>query len=236
MKFCFTEPCGEATSCVALSARRWLLLCVAAACMPGIALADDTDDRPAIEPTQADDLRDEEARTRFKAATMAFSDGRFEDALSDFQRAYELSGRVELLFNIGSAADRLRRDNEALAAYQAYLEASEDPPNRRFVEARLRMLRERGAEQEAKAQTVAAPTPEEAAKTSAAERGAQDPYPAGEPSDTGVRSRWWLWTGVGVVVVGAILTAVLLSTRSTRVRDAPLGDDGQVHEALRVGW
>jgi tetratricopeptide (TPR) repeat protein len=209
---------------------------VAAACIPGIAVAEDADDRPAVEPTEAADLRDEEARTRFRAATMAFSDGRFEDALSDFQRAYELSGRLELLFNIGSAADRLRRDAEALAAYEAYLDASEDPPNRRFVEARVRMLRERGAEQDAKAQTIAAPTPEEAAKKSLAERGAEGPSPAGEPSDTGVRSSWWLWTGVGVVVVGAIVTAVLLSSRSTRVRDAPPGDDGQVHEALRVGW
>ena len=63
--------------------------------------------------------RETEARALFEAGRQAFTDGRFEDALQRFSQSYELSHRAELLFNIGQAADRLRRDAEALAAFEA---------------------------------------------------------------------------------------------------------------------
>jgi len=40
-------------------------------------------------------------------------------------------------------------------------------------------------------------------------------------------SRWWLWTGIGVVVVGGVVTAILLATRSPgRDGTCPSGLDG----------
>ena len=49
----------------------------------------------------------------------------------------------ELLYNVGQAADRLRMDHEALAAFRLYLKKLPDADNRREVENRVHALEER---------------------------------------------------------------------------------------------
>lgn len=86
--------------------------------------------------------RDLEAQSLFEAGTIAFSDGRYRDALQHFRGAHELSQRPEMLFNIGAAAERLRRDAEALEAYETFLSEVPDSDQRRQVEARIEILRD----------------------------------------------------------------------------------------------
>jgi tetratricopeptide (TPR) repeat protein len=86
-------------------------------------------------------LTEEQARSHFNTGSLAFSAGRFADALSEFQKSYALSGRPKLLYNIGVASDRLRRDREALAAFEQYLEQVPAAPERAEVEARIAVLR-----------------------------------------------------------------------------------------------
>src|SRR5690606_14179691 len=81
-------------------------------------------------------LDDQQAKHLFFAGEAAFAAGRLEEALALFTQAYEHSGRPELLFNIGSVAERLRDDQRALDAYEAYLTAVPDAVNRSFVERR----------------------------------------------------------------------------------------------------
>ena len=100
--------------------------------------------------------RDEEARALFEAGKVAYEDGRFVDALGYFEHSYELSKRTALQYNLGLAYDRLRRDREALAAFEAYLEAP-DPARAPEVQNRVKALREHlaevdAAEQQRKAQ------------------------------------------------------------------------------------
>ena len=97
--------------------------------------------------------RDEEARRLFQAGEMAYADGRYENALSRFREAHELSGRPRLLFNIAAASERLRRDDDAIGYYEQYLEALPEAPNRREVEARLEVLRSHQSTQEDLAMT-----------------------------------------------------------------------------------
>lgn len=85
---------------------------------------------------------DEEARMRFEAGSLAYEQGRYEAALNDFRQAYDLSHRPVLLFNIGAAAQNLRRDREALEAFERYLRDLPDAPNRAAVEARVAILRD----------------------------------------------------------------------------------------------
>lgn len=85
---------------------------------------------------------DEEARALHTAATLAFEQGRFDEARERFEEAYALSRLPQLLNNIAAAADRGGHEEIALARYEAYLEAVPDAPNRSFVEGRVRVLRE----------------------------------------------------------------------------------------------
>jgi tetratricopeptide (TPR) repeat protein len=94
-------------------------------------------------PARAQGSADEEARANFEAGRVAFADARFDDALPYFERAYALSQRPELLYNIGLCHDRLGHDAEALAAFQGYLEAIPEAENRAEVEQRIRTARER---------------------------------------------------------------------------------------------
>lgn len=85
----------------------------------------------------------EQARALFTAGRVAFERNNYEDALRYFREAHALSNRPALLYNIGVAADRLRRDEEALEAFERYLqEVGPDAPQRGDAEARARVLRQ----------------------------------------------------------------------------------------------
>ncbi|HTU63997.1 MAG TPA: hypothetical protein VMF89_36275, partial [Polyangiales bacterium] len=78
--------------------------------------------------------RDVQARRLFEQGREAYSDGRYRDAWAYFHEAYQLSGRPELLFNIGQTADRLGQEGDALRAFSMYLERLPAAPNRKDVE------------------------------------------------------------------------------------------------------
>lgn len=84
---------------------------------------------------------DQEARDLFGAGREAYTAARYAEALELFQRAYTLSRRPALLYNIGQAADRLRRDADAIAAFESYLRELPAAENRVEVETRLEVLR-----------------------------------------------------------------------------------------------
>lgn len=91
--------------------------------------------------TSSRDARIAEAKRAFAAATGAYAEGDFETALERFQRAYELTGSPDLLYNIATVSDRMRRDAEALAAYEGYLAARPKSVDREHVEGRIDVLR-----------------------------------------------------------------------------------------------
>ena len=84
---------------------------------------------------------DAEARALFESGREAFDAGRLEVALEKFRRAYELSARPALLYNIAMSHDRLRDDRAAIEWFERYLAESPDAPNRESVERRLELLR-----------------------------------------------------------------------------------------------
>lgn len=141
--------------------------------------------------------RDREARALYEAAVVAFDEGRFQDALRLFRRAYELSERAELLFNVGTAADRLRYNEEALEAFEAYLAARPNADNRANVEARVVVLRQAIAD-------AARPTPEPSVIV-VREPGTEPPP----------KSRWWIGVLAGAVIVaGAVAVVAVVTTRN----------------------
>lgn len=156
--------------------------------------------------TQAE--RDKQARLEFERGRKAFDEGDYRGAWGFFHNAYRLSGRAQLLYNIGQTADRLGRDAEALTAFKMYLEQLPKAENRRDVENRIRALEERVKNAErapappetgATSQPVAA-QPEPAATPPTAAEPAQPPPPpppkAAEPRPT--RKGFYLRLGLGL--------------------------------------
>jgi tetratricopeptide (TPR) repeat protein len=83
---------------------------------------------------------DAAARGQFERGRAAFEATDYEQALVHFRRAYQLSQRGQLQYNIGITASRLQRDDEALQAFQDYLEEVESPPREQEVHKRIAAL------------------------------------------------------------------------------------------------
>lgn len=167
-----------------------------------------------------------EARALFIAGRSAFNEGRYEAAYDYFKRSLELSGRKLLLFNMAQCLDRLRRDQEALDTFEAYLQEVPNAENRAEVESRIHILKEAIARQAAAAppatneaplptdapapaaspETASPPSDVEAGITLSSDDGSGAPFPIGPVATM---------AGGGVVaVVGAALMASALGTKS----------------------
>ncbi len=114
----------------------------------GLAQAEGQEAEPVERQASPEDAPDpdiapseEEARALFTAGRVAFEQGELQRALEHFTRAYELSERPTLLFNIGNTHDRLRHDDEAIDFLTRYLDAIPDAPNAGFVRSRIEVLR-----------------------------------------------------------------------------------------------
>jgi tetratricopeptide (TPR) repeat protein len=71
----------------------------------------------------------------------AFEQGRYQEALEHFRSSYRSSGRPELLCDIGETAYKLGRKEEALSAFEQYLEQVPAGPERVRVQERLEHLK-----------------------------------------------------------------------------------------------
>src|SRR6476646_5802305 len=72
----------------------------------------------------ADPARDAEGRKAFSAGVILLQDpdgAKYDEALVQFRRAYELVGSWKVLGNLGLCALKLERDGEAIDAYEKYL-------------------------------------------------------------------------------------------------------------------
>jgi tetratricopeptide (TPR) repeat protein len=92
---------------------------------------------------------DAAARQYFENGREAFESADYERALVYFRHAYRLSQRPELQYNVGVAADRLQREDEALEAFEQYLEDTKQPEREAEVRERIEALRESIEEREA---------------------------------------------------------------------------------------
>ena len=197
-----------------------LVLWVVVSCTTVLASAQAPADGAAEASDAETERRDREARSLFEAGRLAAADGRYEEALKNFRRSHELSGRAALLYNVGNMAERLRRSEEALEAYERYLEAEPGAPNRKEVERRIEILR-----QDVAARAVVA---EDAAAADAAD---VTSGPSTREHDEPLYKKWWLWTAVGAVVAGGVITAVVLGASGGRQDPIP-GRDGVVVTTL----
>ncbi len=163
----------------------------------------DGTDTMAQSTAREQDLTDQQARAHFSVGRAMYDAGRFAEAANEFQQAYDLSHRAQLLYNLYIAyrdSSQLVRARDALRRYLA--EVSEIP-NRLHLVSRLEALETQIAEEE----RVRA---ESEAELAAAEQAAADAEAARERAEQDAhiaRNRqrpWWPWllVGVGAAAIG----------------------------------
>ena len=160
-----------------------------------------------------------EAKEAFDIGTRAYADGEFDTALASFQRAYELTGSPDLLYNIATVSDRMRRDLDALQAYEGYLEARPKSSDREHVESRIAVLRD-AIEARRRAELQAEIEARNAAVQAAARVKAERPL----TEYVGPGPGPWITIGVGsaALVTGAVFVG-LGQRDQKKVENAPAG-------------
>jgi tetratricopeptide (TPR) repeat protein len=204
--------------------------------------------RAVAEPLAAASQDDKEARRLFQRAELSFNLGKFDDALADYQSAYQAKPLTGFLFNIAQCYRNLGNWERARFFYRRYLTLEPRSPNRRRVEDLVAEMTDRLEKQQAlmpptngptKGLTtgpmpaappestavpepaltppVAPPLPEPGAGSSTATVSSTlVASPPAAPERKPVYKRWWFWTGVGAVVAGGVVAAIVLSGPVTR--------------------
>jgi hypothetical protein len=89
---------------------------------------------------RADEAAD--ARAHYETALGLYDEGKYEEAIAEFEIAYHKKPHPNVLYNIGQAHERLLAYDASVRAFERYLaEAAPDDPRRKVVENRLRVLR-----------------------------------------------------------------------------------------------
>ncbi len=131
-------------------------LAVAVLLFASVAQAQETSE----ETTAADEGAQQRAQLHFQSGASYYEAGSYEDALREWTRAYELSNRTELLYNLSLAHQGLNQLTEARDYLRRFLDEVEDIPNRANLELRIQNLDRRIAEQESDPDTQPAPPPD----------------------------------------------------------------------------
>src|SRR5262245_1514057 len=80
------------------------------------------------------------AKAHYRTGEIYYERGRYPDAAREFEEAYRLSNRPELLYNMGKSYDGAGDAARALTAYRRFLGAVKQSPDRAVVEARIAAL------------------------------------------------------------------------------------------------
>lgn len=124
-----------------------------------------------------------------------FSLGHYEDAVSEFRKAYEVEARPDFLLQIGRSYEQLGQSDKALYFFKRYLQtAAPDAAERREAEVFV------GKHE------VLAPLPDRAAPPPATLS-----TPARATSPPPVWNRWWFWPTVGAVVLAGLGLGLVLT-------------------------
>ncbi len=86
--------------------------------------------------------RADEAKQLYEQGVIHFKEGDYAAAQEAFKEAYNLSGRADLLYNLGVCAERLGDVQRAIAYYQVYLDERPDAPDAEQVRAKMEKLQE----------------------------------------------------------------------------------------------
>jgi tetratricopeptide (TPR) repeat protein len=134
-------------------------------------------------PAHADDPATRAARRHFERGEKLFALGKFDEALDEYQKAFDAKPIPDFLFNIGQCYRNLGDYDQAIFSFKKYLKLEPEAPNKEAVEALI-------ADLENKKQ--------HAVGKSLVER----PRPPPTAQSTPFYKKWWFAVGVTALVVG----------------------------------
>lgn len=155
----------------------------------------------------------QEARSHFRAAQRHYNLNEFSDALKEFKEAYRLQSDPVFLYNIGQCERQLGHLEEASRFYRNYLRENPKAANRQEVERKLDEIDATLRAQASPESTAVVPPPQpnplpvpvaETRTDLAAVPAASETLP--------FYTRWWFWTAVAAVAVGATVGIVLATS------------------------
>lgn len=146
---------------------------------------------------RADDPATRAAKRHFERGEKLFAIGQFDEALDEYQKAFDARAIPDFLFNIGQCYRNLGDLAQAIFSFKKYLKLEPDAPNKDAVTKLIDELEDKRARQNG-AKLVAAPR-------------ARGDAPPHQPDP--IYKRWWFWTAASVVVVGSGI-GIYAATRS----------------------
>src|SRR5262245_8481114 len=128
---------------------------------------------------RADDPATRSARRHFERGEKLFALGKFDEALEEYQTAFDAKPLPGFLYNIGQCYRNLGDYDQAIFSFKKYLKLEPEAPNKEAVERLIEELEEKQAQGDSQKYI---------------RKKKEGPRP--------IYKKWWFWTGVGVVAVG----------------------------------
>jgi tetratricopeptide (TPR) repeat protein len=130
----------------------------------------------------ANDPAERAAMRYFDRAEKLFALGKFDEALDEYQKAFDAKPLPAFLFNIGQCYRNLGDYQQAIFSYKKYLKLDPGAPNREHVQELIDDLEGKVEQGDSKRFRLD-----------------KDNETPPETTDKPIYKKWWFWTGLAVV-------------------------------------
>jgi hypothetical protein len=184
----------------------------------------------------------QEIHVHYQQATRAYDLGKYQEAVDEYQKVYEIDGDPVMLYNIAQAYRLNDQPQESIHFYRRYLQRSPEARNKEDVERKITAMEKLIEERRKAAALVAPPPPKAETKpvavpevvapppvvTPVVVAGAAPPPPSPPPSTIG-RVVGWSMVGVGVASIAvAIVEGIKAKNRGDELTSMSSATDPKV--------
>ena len=169
-------------------------------------------------------------RVLFEQAEAKFNVGRFDEALADYQAAYDVEPLPAFLFNIGQCYRNMGNYEQAQFFFRRYTTLEPRSPNRpaaeRLIAEMDRLAGERAAAAEhdrsAPALALAAPPATGGDRQARVDQPASVANTRGGEASRPLHRRPWFWVAVSAAIVGGVAAAYAITPDDPRSSLRPI--------------
>jgi Tetratricopeptide repeat len=194
----------------------------------------------AAQAMQLSPQQKQDVRLHYERATRAYDLNKYQEAVDEYQKVYEIDGDPVMLYNIGQAYRLNDQPQESIHFYRRYLQRSPEAKNRDDVNRKIVNL-EKLIEDRRKAAAAVTPPPP-SAKVPLVEQRAppppapvvvpvvvQPPPPPPVPPSTAQRGVGWTMVGLGLIADGVAIAEGIRAknfgdqlTKASKPSDPPI--------------